>query len=497
LLAEYQRRQKIRGSLTEFARLAFPDNVIQPHHALLIKKLEDIATGKAEKRRLIVCMPPGSAKSTYISKLFPPWFLAQGDNKIILATSYSYSLIEGFGRAARNLIEQHSTELGYSLRKDSKAAGEWETTNGGRYFCAGVNAGIAGHRADIAFIDDPIGSDADARSQVYRDNQWKWYWDDFVPRLRPNGAIIIVANRRHEDDLVGRLLQNGADDWDVVKMPLIIETEVQEKEDRLGRKVGEVLWPAFFTPQKLKEARMSESFSGLYQQDPTPEDGDYFKKEWFEPASYASYDDLPKELRNYVASDHALTTREENDCHCLLPFGVDENDDIWIYPDIWWKRGDTLELVDAMFDIVTRRKPIEWFAESEHIHKSIEPFINKRMRETGTYWTLTGINSTRDLQTRAQSLRGRAKMLKLHLPRFAHWYPRALHELMTFPVGKHDDFVAALAKIGQGLDQYTRVTKASKVNETEHKKPWRPTIAWLKQQDKLANAVNTSKYGGR
>lgn len=491
-MLEFQRRKAISSSLEAWCRACD----LQPaaHHKLLLNELEKVERG--ETNRLIVCMPPGSAKSTYISKQFPPWFLARRANRSILACSYAYELIEGFGRNARNLIELHGTELGIALRKDSKAAGEWETTNGGRYFCAGVNAGIAGHRADCAFIDDPIGSDQDARSQTYRDHLWKWFWDDFIPRLKPGGAVVIIANRRHEDDLVGRLISAYPADWKVIKLPLVIDTEEQAKNDAMGRSIGQHLWPEWFKEQTITDARKSENFSGLYQQDPTPEDGDYFHKDWFEPAAYDSIDKLPKDLRHYVASDHALTSKEENDRNCLIPFGVDEHDDIWILPDLWWKRGDTLELSDAMFDIVARRRPIEWFAESEHIHKSIEPFINKRMQETGIYFTLTGLTSSKDLQTRAQSIRGRAKMLKVHLPRFAHWYQQALHELMTFPLGKHDDFIAALAKIGQGLERLARASVPKAVVPFDPDKQWVPTFGWLKESDKRMRKTLGS-YGGR
>ena len=77
----------------------------------------------------------------------------------------------------------------------------------------GVGGAIAGRRADLVVIDDPIRSREDADSETVRDKIWDWYINDFVPRLKPNSARVIIANHRNEDDLVGRLLQKEADKW--------------------------------------------------------------------------------------------------------------------------------------------------------------------------------------------------------------------------------------------------------------------------------------------
>jgi hypothetical protein len=117
------------------------------HHELLIDKIQEV-TDSPVSRFVIFLLPPGSAKSTYTSDCFPPWFLGRKPGASILACSYKYDLAEKWGKAGRNRVHENSAVLGYSLKPDSKSAGEWETTTGGRYFCAGVGAGIAGHRAD-------------------------------------------------------------------------------------------------------------------------------------------------------------------------------------------------------------------------------------------------------------------------------------------------------------------------------------------------------------
>lgn len=491
-MREFHRRTGILNSLDEWARL----NGFEParHHRLLNHALEQVESGKL--RRLIVCEPPGSAKSTYISDLFPPWFLARKPNRCILATSYSYELIESFGRRARNRIEQHSNILGVSLARDSKAAGEWETSNGGRYFCAGTTSGIAGHRADLAFIDDPIGTEEEARSDTFRAKLWAWFWNDFMPRLKPDGAVVIIANRRHCEDLVGMLIGKYPADWKTIKLPLVVETDEQLKNDPLGRQKGEILWPEWFNEALVADARKNENFIGLYQQEPVPDSGNLIKREWLNACEYTP-SELPSNLRKYVGSDHALTTKEENDASCLIPVGVDADDTIWVLPDVFWDRVDTGVLVDRMLDIGERHRPVEWWAEDEHIRKAIGPFLRKRMEERRVYFVLTPLPSSKDLRARSSTIRGRIEMAKVRFPSWTSWWPIAKAELLQFDKGKHDDFLAALSEIGRGLDSITRPSHEPVPGPEFGDEPWRPTIKWIRESSAAMERKDEPRYGGR
>jgi phage terminase large subunit-like protein len=58
-----------------------------------------------------------------------------------------------------------------------------------------------------------------------------------------------------------------------------------------------------------------------------------------------------------------------------------------------------------------------------------------------------------DKAIRAQSIRGRIAMNGLYVPTDAPWVPDLISEMMSFPVGVHDDQVDALGLIGQILDR--------------------------------------------
>lgn len=246
------------------------------HHQLLIRELEDIASGKND--RLMVFMPPGSAKSTYTSILFPAWLLARKPNTAIIAASHTGELAEHFGRRVRNTISQNADTLGYTLSSDNKAAGRWQTSNGGEYFASGVGGSITGRRADCALIDDPVKSKEAAESETDRDKVWEWYKNDLYTRLKPDAAVVLIMTRWHEEDLGGRLLQemeNGGDQWRVLKLPALANAN----DDPLGRAVDEPLWPEWEDADAIarKRATLGErDFGALFQQDPRPAGTSFF-----------------------------------------------------------------------------------------------------------------------------------------------------------------------------------------------------------------------------
>lgn len=464
----------------------------------------------------MVLQPPGSAKSTYGNVQFIPHSLAQKPGQNVLACSHSTELAESFGGRARNLIDVYGKQIGLEICAHSRSKGRWETSNHGTYLAAGVGTAIAGFRADLGLVDDPIRNAEDANSKLVRDGHWNWWNFDFKTRLKPNAAVVFIYTPWHEDDLGHRILAAEGSDWQVVRLPFFAE-----EGDPLGRNPamtngaievngemvelpnGEMLWPEWFNKKMYPlDKRVG---SALYQLRPSPEGGDYFRREWIEPCEYHTIQEIPKDLRIYVGSDHALTKNESNDRNCLIPVGVDADDTIWILPDVWWKRADTGELVEAMIDLGECRRPIEWWAESEHIEKAIRPFLMKRMQERKCYFVVTPLTSSRDLVSRAQSIRGRMRNLKVRFPAFTSWWHEAKHELLSFSsTGKsaiHDDFVAAFSEIGRGLESMGRPrhakTEIDYVKEINANANFRPTLKWLKDLDKKRKQEQESRYGDR
>jgi predicted phage terminase large subunit-like protein len=444
--AELLHRRTLRRSFKAWCEFVLEPLGQRPaaHHLLLIDALEALARGDINK--LLVAMPPGSAKSTYVSTLFPPWWLAQDPTKSMIAASNTAELAERFGRRVRNTIQEHSAVLGYGVATDNAAAGRWETTRAGEYYAAGVMGTITGRRADLGVIDDAVKSRAEADSKLIRDKIWDWYRDDFTTRLKPGAKTAVVATRWNEDDLSGRLLEDmntGGQAWHVLSLPM--EAELN---DPLGREPGERLWADWFTPQMVAMAkRDSRSWSSLYQQRPAPETGNYFKREYLRTVPT-----LPprSSLRVFGASDYAVTA-DGGDWTCHVVVGVDSEDRLFVL-DLWRAQASSDVWVESFCDLVIQWKPMGWAEEGGQIRASLGPWLDRRQHERRAYVARTQFPTRGDKAVRAQSIRGRAALCGLHIPVDAPWRAELEAEMMSFPASKYDDQVDALGLIGQMLD---------------------------------------------
>jgi hypothetical protein len=294
-----------------------------PHHKFLISKLEQVVSGKID--RLMVFMPPGSAKSTYVSEILPPFWFNKFPQSSIIGCSHTGELAERFGRKVRNKILLKKDVLGYSLDESNRAASRWETTAGGEYFAAGVGGAITGRRADLALIDDPVKSREEAESETVREKTFEWYKSDLITRLKPGARIILIQTRWHIDDLGGKLLhemEKGGDQWEIINLPAFAIPD-----DPLGRNVNEPLWPNWEGKEALERKRTilgHRDFESLYQQNPQPPGGYFFLESDLlvngEPVSYPAWSDCV-----FATIDTALKTNSKHDATGVIYWSLNEH----------------------------------------------------------------------------------------------------------------------------------------------------------------------------
>jgi predicted phage terminase large subunit-like protein len=352
----------------------------------------------------------------------------------------------------RNLVARHRNDLDLELAADSQAAERWALSSGGEYLAAGVQAGIAGFRADLGIIDDPFGSREDAFSKRVRDRVWDWYINDFSSRLKPDARRIVMHTRWHQDDLAGRILAQAETTGQavrVVSIPAIAETD-----DILGRQPGEYLWdePEGYNYAGFLKRRQVETppmeWAALYQQQPVPESGDYFKAEWIR-----TYEQPPANLRKYGASDYAVTAQGGDFTEHGVA-GVDEKGDLYVL-DWWYGQTQSDVWVEVFLDMAARHQPLQWAEESGQIIKSLGPFIDRRMNERGVRVFRQQYTSASDKAVRAQAIAARMSMGKVLFPKNAPWLKHVVPQLLAFPAGRNDDAVDVLSLFGRMLDQMT------------------------------------------
>lgn len=467
------------------------------HHRALAKVLEKVEKGHIP--RLIVCMPPRHGKSELISRRFIPWLMGKDPYRNVIFATYNEDFAKDFGADCRNIMSlpqyKHIFPQ-YSFRKGGASKSRIQAGAGGMSVFVGRGGSITGRGGDFVILDDPIKDSLEAGSPTLREQLWQWFTQVLMTRLMTASAsIVIVQTRWHEDDLIGRLTDptnphytaEEAAKWKIINLPALAE-----EDDPLGREPGELLWPERFDTEFMEAQRRLDSrgFTALYQQRPTPEDGDLFARE---NLVFYKKEDKPKNLRIYAASDHAVgVDKTRNDASCLMIVGVDENDDIYLL-DCWWEKQPSDKVVTAMIDLIRRWKPLIWWAEKGHISKSIGPFLKKRMAEERVYCRIEEVTPVANKVQRAQSILGRMAMKKVLLPKTAHWTQKAVDELLKFPNSRHDDFVDTIAWVGLGLERIATPGGAIKNN---NKGPKVGTLAWVKwdseqrkKQDRLHNAT--------
>jgi predicted phage terminase large subunit-like protein len=364
-----------------------------------------------------------------------------------------------FGRRTRSIVKQKKYHLlfGTALSPESSAADEWSLQNSSEYMSGGILSGITGNRADLVVIDDPFKGRQEADSEVIRERTIAEYQESVLTRLKPGGSLIIINTRWHNGDLSGSILPenyNGesgtilcrdGEYWEV----LCLAAKCERSDDPLGREIGEYIWNEWFGADHwAKFERLPRTWSALFQQRPSPDTGDYFKRDWIKTFNVTP----PRSTLNiYGASDYAVTS-DGGDWTVHVIVGVDPDDRLYLL-DMWRGKTSSDLWVDAFCDLVAKWRPIGWAEETGQIRSGVGPFLKRRMIERKAYVAREMFPTRGDKAIRAQSIRGRIAMNGLYVPTDAPWVPDLISEMMSFPVGVHDDQVDALGLIGQILDR--------------------------------------------
>lgn len=437
--------------LIAYAAYQWPGYRDAAHHRLIARHLEAVERG--EITRLMITMPPRHGKSMLASEFFPAWYLGRNPDHYVVTATYAQELADDFGRKVKQQIEDDAYRLifpGVGLAGDSRAAkrfhvegalGGYEhvTAQRGAFYAVGIGGPLTGRGAHLLLIDDPVKNREDAESEIIRRKTKDWYTSTAYTRLMPGGRIVVIQTRWHEDDLAGWLLSEHADEaWVTLDLPAISDD-------------GDALWPEQYdleALERIKRALPPRDWSALYQQRPSPETGDYFRREWIHEV-----DHLPplETLRVYGASDYAVTSNGgDYTVHGVV--GVDPEGDLWLL-DLWRGQASSDVWVEAFCDLVLKWRPIAWAEETGQIKSGVGPFLVRRMLERGAYVGRESFATRGDKAIRAQSIRGRIAMRGLRVLRSAEYKSDLISEMMHFPVGVHDDQVDMLGLIGQLLDR--------------------------------------------
>jgi predicted phage terminase large subunit-like protein len=452
-----------RNDFLTFVRLVSPQLVADfkmgRHIELICQKLQLVEEGTL--KRLMVFLPPRSSKSVICSKLFPAWYMGRHGNHEILSVSHSDQLASDFGRSVRDIVNSEVFKTIFpdvSLRSDVRAAGKWQTTQNGVYVAAGVKTQIAGRGAHVALLDD-VMSEEDAFSEAGRRYIKEWYPAGLRTRLMPNGAIVIINTRYHEDDICGWLLGAEVDNtdsetkihpWEVIKIPAWLDEEAARL---LNLPVGTSYFPEWKPDNILRsdEAEIrrhngTRYWQSLYMQDPTPAEGGIIKKEWFQPWKQNSPPECDFVIQTMDTAFSAKTTADYSVMQTWGIFELMETDsrgkETWIPHLVLLgnvrKRFEYPELRSRAQEEYEKHEPDIIIIEKKASGQS----LIQDLRRAGL--PVLEYTPDRDKVSRANAATPFLEAGRIWLPFTKEWSLELLDEAVTFPTGRYDDQVDAM-----------------------------------------------------
>jgi len=421
-----------------FATLCPGQDYISSWHVEAIAwQLERVHRG--EITRLIINMPPRSLKSIMTSVAFPAFVLGHDPSRRIICVSYSGDLAKKHANDFRAVLESPwyrgtfpTTRIGPYKNSET----EIELTARGFRLATSVGGTLTGRGGDIIIIDDPLKPD-DAFSETRRSHANQWFANTLLSRLddKRTGAIVVVMQRVHMDDLTGFLLSQS-DEWEVLSLPAIAEFE---ENIPLGngrthlREFGEALSPErepLHVLEALKRQIGSDAFSAQYQQAPTPPGGAMVKCHWVK-----RYQELPPKSEQYLTLqswDTASKGGPDNDWSVCTTWIV-TRDKRWYLIDVWRRRVDYPALKAAVETLAKQFDVSRVLVEDAGAGTSLVQEL--RGRVSG----IIAVKPTGDKESRMAVASAKFEAGQVLLPERAHWLPDLQAELFAFPGSRHDD----------------------------------------------------------
>lgn len=467
--AELASRELARRHLSHFARYVYDEYLESWHTRAICDALDRVERG--EIRFLIIEAPPRHSKSVHVSQLFPAFVVGRDPDRSVIVASYSGDLATTHGRETRNLIvgDRYQRVFKTRLAPDSKAKGTWNTqkyvanpttgqeghwTNAkGAYNAAGVGGSITGKGADVLVVDDSLKDRKEAESQLIRDNVHSWFRSVARTRLTPNGAMVVMGTRWHQDDLQGRLLEEdpwidyfdfiktGLGDAKWVRLRLMAIAEEDEPPNRLA---GEALWPSRYDLLELADIKKSlgpYEWEALYQQRPISSETQEFKPTWYRYRTHTEVEGLKHKLR-LLSVDTAASKSAGADFTGLCDNLVD-TDNKWNLK-AWKLKIAPDQLIELLFSLHLANKYDRIGIEEGMYTLVLKPFLDRAQRERGIFLPIVPLkhNSTQ----KEVRIRG---LIPPYASETIYHIEGECSELefeqAAFPNGKHDDVLDAAA----------------------------------------------------
>jgi predicted phage terminase large subunit-like protein len=415
------------------------------HLEAIAHELERIRSG--ESTRFIVTMPPRYLKSITVSVAWVAWMLGKDPSLRFVCISYSADLAQKHAADCRAIMRTDWYRRifpGTVIARDAEM--DFRTTAGGGRLSTSVGGTLTGRGGDIIVIDDPIKPE-EAMSEVTRNRVLNWYKNTLTSRLddKSKGAIILVMQRLHEEDLAGHLIDAGG--WSHLNLPAIAE---EREEVTLGngrvrvREAGEALHPARESLEQLgvlKAQMGSAVFSAQYQQSPVPADGLIVKRAWLQ-----YYDVVPaRQPGDRIAQSWDTASKD----------GAFSDWSVCVTALVGRRGVYVLDVFRAKLQFPDLKRKVVELARAHGAEVLLveDAASGTQLIQALRHEAPAGVpkpiarRPELDKLTRFSAVTSRIEAGELVLPREAPWLAAFEHEILGFPNLRHDDQADAVSQL--------------------------------------------------
>jgi len=459
----------LRNDLRLYIREAW--HVVEPstvylenwHIDLIAEYLEAVTAGQI--KRLLINMPPRYAKSTCVSIMWPTWVWAreafpgkphnpaiEGPGTRWIFASYADELRTKHSLDRRKLLQSDWYRARWpkpaELTSDQNVKTLFSNSSSGVMLATTMLGAGTGLGGNMLVIDDPHKTREEPQSKEV-ESQVAAYGDTFATRHddKKQGVTVIVMQRINDNDLSAHVMKTAEENY----IHLKIEAEAPERRvitfpsgRILVREPGDLLWESREGPFEIRrqKAVMGKwKYAAQYQQDPIPEGGAIFQREWFSHRFHRDPDTgipLGAKLRMVIQSwDTAVKKKESNDYWACTTWGrvVGEDSRIRMLD----RTMDRMEYVEGRQKV--KDQYAKWHPTAVLVEDSSSgTAIVSDLRTTGIpLLPISPAGSDKEANARAVSPMFEAGMILL--PEGAQWIDDYVESMTRFPKGQHDDDV--------------------------------------------------------
>lgn len=421
-------KYSVRNNLLAFATYMEPYFECPYHIREIANKLMQLEKGEIKK--LAISMPPRFGKSQLTSRLFPAWVLGRNSNSNIIFSTYAQDFADDFGRVVRNYLADEKFKYIFencNLSRDSASVKKFSINEGGGYFAVGAGGPITGRGGDIVILDDVHKNREEANSKTIRKKIIDWFNSTLYTRLSPEGRIVIIGTRWHEDDLIGNI-KDSQDDFEIINMPALDEN-------------NNSLWPSQWPLKRLEKIKKdigTYEWNALYQQRPVPEEGGIIKKEWIK-----TYKELPYVLNYSWSWDTAIKSGSDNDYSVGLLFAECENG--YYLVDMYREKLEYPELRKMVQAFYNKHPSAEVLVEDKASGQQIVQDF-KRLGNMPVIPVVPGKDMPKTKEERMRLVSPSFEAGKVFIPEDAKFFADFVSEVVYFPSVKHDDICDAMTQ---------------------------------------------------